>query len=158
MQAWHKFLCFLGVSAKEDYDVNSLAVPRKAQEAIGAITCLTHTDGRKMTINVEYNQLDPLLRATISPEGDSNDSSGWSPFPGNPPLPPPPPPLSLPVFSIRTTNTHRHSHRAIYNEAYIGAKDNSSLGEESFQMLDYVWTYNFKLRLDGICESKTSFC
>ena len=76
-----------GVSAREAYDVNSLAVPRKAQEAIGAITCLTHTDGRKMTINVEYNQLDPLLRATTHPEGDANDSSGWSPFPGQPPRP-----------------------------------------------------------------------
>lgn len=71
-----------GVSAKEGYDVNSLAVPRKAQEAIGAITRLSHADGRKMTINVEYNQLDPLLRATTHPEGDSNDPSGWSPFPG----------------------------------------------------------------------------
>lgn len=35
-----------------------------------------------MTINVEYNQLDPLLRATINPEGDVNDDTGFSPFPG----------------------------------------------------------------------------
>lgn len=28
----------------------------------------THTQ-----VNVEYNQLDPLLRATINPEGDVND-------------------------------------------------------------------------------------
>lgn len=28
-------------------------------------------------------QLDPLLRATVSPEGDVNDASGWSPYPGN---------------------------------------------------------------------------
>ena len=27
-------------------------------------------------------QLDPLLRATISPEGDVNDDTGYSPFPG----------------------------------------------------------------------------
>ena len=40
-----------------------------AKEAIGAITELTHTDGRKMTVNVEYNQLDPLLRATINKDG-----------------------------------------------------------------------------------------
>lgn len=73
----------LGVSARKGYDVNSLAVPRKAGEAIGAITCLTHTDGRKMTINVEYNQLEPLLRGTSHPEGDTNDDSGFSPFPGN---------------------------------------------------------------------------
>lgn len=26
-----------------------------------------------MTVNVEYNQLDPLLRATVSPEGDVDD-------------------------------------------------------------------------------------
>jgi UDP-sugar pyrophosphorylase len=37
-----------------------------------------------MTLNVEYNQLDPLLRATINPEGDVNDpATGHSPFPGN---------------------------------------------------------------------------
>ena len=36
------------------------------------------------TINVEYNQLDPLLRATGQPEGDVNDkATGFSPFPGN---------------------------------------------------------------------------
>lgn len=36
-----------------------------------------------MVINVEYNQLDPLLRATINPEGDVNCETGFSPFPGN---------------------------------------------------------------------------
>lgn len=37
-----------------------------------------------LIINVEYNQLDPILRATISPEGDvNNPSTGLSPFPGN---------------------------------------------------------------------------
>ena len=74
----------LGVSATRDFDVNSLAVPRKAKEAIGAIATLEFKDGREMTINVEYNQLDPLLRATISPDGDVNDlETGYSPFPGN---------------------------------------------------------------------------
>lgn len=62
--------------------MNSLAVPRKAKEAIGAISLLQHTDGPSMVINVEYNQLDPLLRATINPEGDVNDETGFSPFPG----------------------------------------------------------------------------
>jgi hypothetical protein len=51
-------------------------VPRKAKEAIGAIAKLTHADGSSMTINVEYNQLDPLLRATINPQGDVNDITG----------------------------------------------------------------------------------
>jgi hypothetical protein len=37
-----------------------------------------------MTCNVEYNQLDPLLRATTNPEGDVNDpETGKSIFPGN---------------------------------------------------------------------------
>ncbi|KAJ4754714.1 UDP-sugar pyrophosphorylase [Rhynchospora pubera] len=74
----------LGVSATKGYNVNSLAVPRKAKEAIGGITKLTHADGRTMVINVEYNQLDPLLRATGHPDGDVNDpETGFSPYPGN---------------------------------------------------------------------------
>jgi len=37
-----------------------------------------------MTVNVEYNQLDPLLRASGWADGDSNDAeTGYSPFPGN---------------------------------------------------------------------------
>ncbi|XP_060967160.1 UDP-sugar pyrophosphorylase-like [Cannabis sativa] len=76
----------IGVSATRQYHVNSLAVPRKAKEAIGGITKLTHiNDGRTMVINVEYNQLDPLLRASSEyPDGDVNSSeTGYSPFPGN---------------------------------------------------------------------------
>jgi UDP-sugar pyrophosphorylase len=73
----------LGVSKSMNLEFNSLCVPRKAKEAVGAISLLTHTDGRKMTINVEYNQLDPLLRATTNPDGDVNDATGFSPFPGN---------------------------------------------------------------------------
>lgn len=73
----------LGVSKEKGFQFNSLCVPRKAKEAIGAIAELAHTDGRKMTVNVEYNQLDPLLRATINPDGDVNDEKGGSPFPGN---------------------------------------------------------------------------
>jgi UDP-sugar pyrophosphorylase len=73
----------LGVSAEKGFVFNSLCVPRKAKEAIGAIAELTHVDGRKMTVNVEYNQLDPLLRATINAEGDVNNDQGASPFPGN---------------------------------------------------------------------------
>jgi hypothetical protein len=36
-----------------------------------------------MVINVEYNQLDPLLRASGYPDGDVNSETGFSPFPGN---------------------------------------------------------------------------
>lgn len=67
-------LAALGLSAANDYDMNSLAVPRKAKEAIGAITRLTKADGSgAMTVNVEYNQLDPLLRSTT----DVNDERGF---------------------------------------------------------------------------------
>lgn len=58
-----------GVSAEKDWDMNSLCVPRVAKEAIGAICTLRSNDGACMTVNVEYNQLDPLLRSTIQPNG-----------------------------------------------------------------------------------------
>lgn len=36
-----------------------------------------------MIVNVEYNQLDPLLRASVSPDGDVADpATGHSPYPG----------------------------------------------------------------------------
>lgn len=74
----------LAVSATQGYDMNSICIPRKAGEASGAITKLTSRSGDAIIINVEYNQLDPLLRATTYPEGDTNDpSTGCSPFPGN---------------------------------------------------------------------------
>ena len=51
------------------------------------IFCASQIDilvsGRTMVINVEYNQLDPLLRATGHPDGDVNSETGYSPFPGN---------------------------------------------------------------------------
>ncbi|KAF6135807.1 hypothetical protein GIB67_028126 [Kingdonia uniflora] len=73
----------LGVSTEKQCDVNSLAVSRKAKEAIGRITKLTYTDGRTMVINVEYNKLEPLLRATGYPDGDVNCEIGYSPIPRN---------------------------------------------------------------------------
>ncbi|CAL5221642.1 g3868 [Coccomyxa viridis] len=73
----------LGVSVRYGYDMNSLAVPRKAKEAIGGIAALKKPDGKTLTINVEYNLLDPLLRASGWADGDVNDDSGYSPYPGN---------------------------------------------------------------------------
>lgn len=73
----------LGVSVHNNFEVNSLTVPRKPGEAVGGICRLTHRDGKNITINVEYNQLDPLLRSTTSPQGDVADASGFSPYPGN---------------------------------------------------------------------------
>ena len=82
-------LCFtvtiaaIGVSEEERFVVNSIAVPRKAKDAVGAITRLERADGSSMTINVEYNQLEPMLRASGYPEGDVNGADGFSPYPGN---------------------------------------------------------------------------
>lgn len=61
-------------------DVMILFIPPNAW----ALT-LDHYDrsGRSMVINVEYNQLDPLLRASGYPNGDANCETGYSPFPGN---------------------------------------------------------------------------
>jgi hypothetical protein len=70
------------VSARYGYDMNSLAVPRKAKEAIGGISALRREDGSSLTINVEYNLLDPLLRANGWADGDVNDATGYSPYPG----------------------------------------------------------------------------
>lgn len=98
----------LGVSEANNYDVNSLAVPRRAKEAIGALASLKYPDGRTITINVEYNQLDPLLRATISPEGDTNDpDTGLSPFPGN---------INQLVLKLDTYVAELNRHRGIIGE------------------------------------------
>merc|ERR1712187_720834 len=40
------------------------------------------TKGTSLTINVEYNQLDPLLKETPA-GGDVADDTGFSPYPGN---------------------------------------------------------------------------
>jgi UDP-sugar pyrophosphorylase len=76
----------LGVSVTKGFDMNSICIPRLAGEAAGAITRLEHkTDPTKsLVINVEYNQLDPLLRTQGDGLGDVADpETGYSPFPGN---------------------------------------------------------------------------
>eukprot|EP00752_Nemacystus_decipiens_P014974 g13332.t1 len=81
--ALHTLAPVLGVSKSMDLEVNSMAVPRKARQAVGGIATLKHDDGRQMTLNVEYNQLDPLLREGDG-AGDVNDpDTGFSPYPGN---------------------------------------------------------------------------
>jgi UDP-sugar pyrophosphorylase len=90
--AFHTLPLALGLSKKMGLIMNSLAVPRKAKQAIGGIAQLTNintkgdsANGEQRTINVEYNQLDPLLRSSkMFANGDENDTTtGYSPFPGN---------------------------------------------------------------------------
>ncbi|MDD9969377.1 MAG: UTP--glucose-1-phosphate uridylyltransferase [Myxococcales bacterium] len=79
---FHALTAALGVSEREGYEVNSIVVPRRAGEAAGGIVRL-EGEQQSLTINVEYNQLDPLLRATVNRDGDTPDANGYSPYPGN---------------------------------------------------------------------------
>lgn len=82
-QVFNAALAAIGVSEQRGYDFNSIAVNRIPGEAVGGIARLVRNGTPDLTINVEYNLLDPLLRATVSPEGDVPDESGFSKFPGN---------------------------------------------------------------------------
>lgn len=74
----------LGVSKKLSLAINSICVPRKPGEALGGICKLENTaNNTSITINVEYNQLDPLLKAKYNPKGDVGNAEGISDFPGN---------------------------------------------------------------------------
>jgi UDP-sugar pyrophosphorylase len=72
----------VGASVEKGFDFNSIAVNRIPGEAVGGLAKLVRGD-TELTLNVEYNQLDPLLRATVSPEGDVPNEQGFSMFPGN---------------------------------------------------------------------------
>lgn len=77
----------LGVSIARGYHMNSICIPRLAGEAAGAIARLEHkTDptNKSLVINVEYNQLGPLLSSQGDNRGDVPDSTtGYSLYPGN---------------------------------------------------------------------------
>ena len=72
----------LAVSAKKGMEVNSVCVARKAGESIGGVMQLKKGD-LSMTVNVEYNQIDALLKATVEPRGDVAGRDGFSPYPGS---------------------------------------------------------------------------
>jgi len=69
----------LGVSVENDYAMNTVTVPRRPGQAMGAITRLKK-DKEVVTVNVEYNQLDALLKGS---GGDKAGKDGFSPYPGN---------------------------------------------------------------------------
>lgn len=76
-------LAAIGVSVTNGFIANSMTGPREAKRAMGGIIRLKRADGTSITNNVEYNQLDPLLRAGGFPDGDVAGPDGFSPFPGN---------------------------------------------------------------------------
>jgi UDP-sugar pyrophosphorylase len=81
-QVFNALPAAVGVSVEKGFDFNSIAVNRIPGEAVGGLAKLVKGD-TELTLNVEYNQLDPLLRATVSPEGDVPNEQGFSMFPGN---------------------------------------------------------------------------
>jgi len=83
--ALHVVPSILGVSRANNWEMNSVCVPRKPGEAMGAICRLLKEDnsGDEVVINVEYNQLDSLLKAKWNPLGDVANDQGYSHFPGN---------------------------------------------------------------------------
>ena len=75
----------IGVSTRLKLQVNSVCVPRTPGESIGGLMRLTHQSGKAQTANVEYNQIDALLKATVEPRGDvaGPGPDGFSPYPGS---------------------------------------------------------------------------
>ena len=76
-------LAAVGVSKMRGFALNSLTVPRRPGEPVGGICKLSRADGSGLTINVEYNQLDPLLRATTGSGDIAAEGSTFSAYPGN---------------------------------------------------------------------------
>ena len=82
----------IGSSVKYNFDINSIVVPRRPKDAIGAICKLTKKDGTSVVENVEYNLIDPLLKDRYNGKGDVANKKGLCDFPGN---------LNVLVFKLR---------------------------------------------------------
>lgn len=80
----HAVLPMLGVSVHNKFVMNSLCMARKPGDAVGAVCKLVSKDSKTppITINVEYNHLEPLLKEAGIDEGDPATTE-CSPFPGN---------------------------------------------------------------------------
>jgi UDP-sugar pyrophosphorylase len=88
--------------------INSICVQRRPGEAVGAICCLRGVAPHPLTVNIEYNQLDPLLRATVSPNGDVAEAgTQFSPFPGN---------INVLVFSAGMYSEELHKSHGLVPE------------------------------------------
>jgi len=95
----------LGVSLEKKLAVNSLTVPRRPGEAVGAICRLESETKPSMTINVEYNQLDALMSA--SGVEDTVGESGFSSFPGN---------INVLVFDIQSYAAELEKSKGMISE------------------------------------------
>eukprot|EP00937_MAST-01D_sp_MAST-1D-sp2_P001337 g1337.t1 len=86
--AFRSLTAAVGTSVRHGLAMNSVCVSRKAGEAVGALMALSRTRGsgsarEAVTVNVEYNQVDALLREA-GQGGDADDAAtGFSPYPGS---------------------------------------------------------------------------
>lgn len=96
-----KFCCFLqdtqgylvfkslpaviGTCKLDNASMTTMCVSRRAGDAQGAICTLVNSKNSKdrLTINVEYNLLDQLLRANNNMCDQNDPKTGYSPYPGN---------------------------------------------------------------------------
>jgi UDP-sugar pyrophosphorylase len=84
---------FLGVSVLNNFHMIFLTLMRMPKEALGGIVKLVNDAGASCTLNIEYNQIDAMLKASgWHEDGDVNNSTlglgpaelgQYSPFPGN---------------------------------------------------------------------------
>lgn len=78
------FRCYpavLGVSKTKNLEVNSISVPVRPGEPLGVLCHLVNeVNGKELTINVEYNMIDALLKHTFGhiPTGED----GYMTYPG----------------------------------------------------------------------------
>jgi len=80
-QVLNAILSGLKITDEKGLGLNFITVPRDAGEAAGAITRL---EPKGIVCNVEYNQLDPLLKESKKGMGDVADPvTGKSPYPAN---------------------------------------------------------------------------
>eukprot|EP00915_Cephaloidophora_sp_WS-2016_P010993 GHVH01016178.1.p1 GENE.GHVH01016178.1~~GHVH01016178.1.p1 ORF type:complete len:590 (+),score=86.33 GHVH01016178.1:106-1875(+) len=74
----------LGFSVQHQLVMNTICIPRKAGEAVGGICKLVNKETKKeLTLNVEYNQLGPLLKACGYAGDVADPATGHSSYPGN---------------------------------------------------------------------------
>ena len=81
--AFNCILSTLGISIKNNYDINSTFVTRRAKEKIGALCKLIDKNDNISYANIEYNQLDSLFKEKYNGIGDIPNEKGFCDFPGN---------------------------------------------------------------------------
>ena len=73
----------IGATIKFGYDINSIVVPRRPKDAIGAICKIIKKDGSFVVQNIEYNYLDSLFKEKYNGKGDIANEDGMCDFYGN---------------------------------------------------------------------------